>query len=112
MPHIASYIEKVDLLDKDFVGTIAFRNEEIALPDGSKMALGIDDGHWVLVYQKVAGTHFQVFEYNQHDKKLIVDKKTGAAEEIKEFKNHIKYFFAHAQVNDLVTILPPQPEEI
>ena len=85
---------------------MAFRNEEITLPDGSKMALGIDGGHWVLIYQKEAKADFRVFKYDQNEGKIIVDQKAGGKEEIKLFKEHLGYFFKHAQVEDLVTILP------
>ena len=111
MAKIISYLAKADFLDKNFIGTVAFRNEELTLPDGSKMALGIDGGHWVLVYQKEAGSSFQVFEYDQPGKKIVVDKKTGTAEEIKAFKQLLGYLFANADVEDLVTLLPPQVTE-
>ena len=111
MTRLAKYIEQVDLPDKNFVGTIAFRSEELTLPDGSKMALGIDGGHWVLVYQPGAGSAFRVFEYDQHDCKIVVDKKAGSTEDIKTFKKLIGYLFESAEVDDLVTILPPQVTE-
>lgn len=75
MSKLAEYVEKVDFLDKKFIGTIAFRNEELTLPDGSKMALGIDDGHWVLVYQEKPGASFHVFEYDQSTGRILLDKK-------------------------------------
>jgi hypothetical protein len=108
---IISYLDKTDFRDKNFVGTVAFRNEELTLPDGSKMALGIDGGHWVLVYQEEAGSSFQVFEYDQPGRKIVVDKKAGAAEDIKRFKQLVGYMFANADVEDLVTLLPPQVTE-
>ena len=111
MTRLAKFIEQTDVLDRAFVGTIAFRNEELTLPDGSKMALGIDGGHWVLVYQKGAGSSFQVFEYDQPDHKIVVDKKAGSAEDIKTFKKLIGYMFGHADTDDLVTLLPPQVME-
>ncbi len=111
MTKIMNFLEKTDFRDKNFVGTVAFRNEELTLPDGSKMALGIDDGHWVLVYQAEAGKNFQVFEYDRHSGKLIVDKKPGEKEELKDFKRLVGYFFSHADVDDLVTLLPPQVTE-
>ncbi|MBN3032528.1 MAG: hypothetical protein JW873_00340 [Candidatus Saganbacteria bacterium] len=111
MTTIAGYLGQTDFLDKNFIGTIAFRSEELALPDGSKMALGIDGGHWVLVYQPGGGTPFQVFEYDREAGKIIVDKKPGAAGEIREFKRLVGYLFARADVEDLVTLLPPQVTE-
>jgi hypothetical protein len=111
MTRLAKFIEQVDLPDRNFVGTIAFRSEELTLPDGSKMALGIDGGHWVLVYQKGAGSAFQVFEYDQPSRNILVDKKAGSAEEIKTFKQLLAYLFANAEVDDLVTLLPPQVME-
>ena len=111
MTRLAKYIEQVDLPDRNFVGTIAFRSEELTLPDGSKMALGIDGGHWVLVYQQGAGSAFRVFEYDQHDCKIAVDKKAGGAEDIKTFKKLVGYLFECAEVDDLVTLLPPQVTE-
>ncbi|MDD5594185.1 MAG: hypothetical protein PHG97_05555 [Candidatus Margulisbacteria bacterium] len=111
MTKVLGYLEKTDFRDKNFVGTVAFRNEELTLPDGSKMALGIDDGHWVLVFQKGAGASFQVFEFDQHEKKVAVDKKPGTADDLKQFKKLIGYLFASAEVDDLVTLLPPQVVE-
>ena len=108
MTRVAKYLEQVDLLDKNFIGTVAFRNEELTLPDGSKMALGIDDGHWVLVYQKEAGATFQVFEYDRHLGKISVDKRAGADEDLRFFKQLVGYLFSNADIDDLVTLLPPQ----
>jgi hypothetical protein len=110
MTKLADYLGKVDIQDRTFIGTIAFRNEEITLPDGSKIALGIDDGHWVLVYQQEPGATFQVFEYDQRQKRVILDKKAGGTEEINLFKKLVSYFFFHASTEDLVTILPPQAQ--
>jgi len=109
MTRLAEYLENADLKDSHFVGTITFSSEEKTLPDGSKIALGIDGGHWVLVYQKEAGGHFQVFEYDQKKKKVFIDKKPGKQEELKLFKKLAGYFFSNAHIEDLVTILPPRP---
>lgn len=108
MPRLADYLEKVDFQDKKFVGTIAFRNEELTLPDGNKAALGIDDGHWVLVYQEKPGNTFQVFEFDQPKKMIFVDKKPGGEKEIKLFMRLLEYFFSHVRTDDLVTLLPPK----
>ena len=111
MTQLAKFIEQTDAPDRNFVGTITFRSEELTLPDGSKMALGIDGGHWVLVYQPGAGSSFQVFEYDQPNRKIIVDKKNGSVDDIKTFKKLVGYMFAHADTDDLVTLLPPQVME-
>ena len=108
MPTISKYIESQEHLDKDFVGTIAFRNENIALPDGSKIALGLDDGHWVLVYQGKAGSNFKVYNFNQHENSIIVDQKPGGEEDKKQLRKLMQYFLTNAQVDDLVTILPTE----
>lgn len=108
MATIDKYIENIDFYSRDFIGTVAFRSEDVHLPDGSKIALGIDDGHWVLVYQKSSHGHFKVFNYDHHEKKLFIDQKPGREKDLETFKKHIKYFFSHAIVNDLVTLLPPK----
>lgn len=108
MTKLVDYLGNVDVLDQAFVGTIAFRNEELTLPDGSKIALGIDGGHWVLVFQKAAGAHFQVFEYDQRQKRVILDKKVGGPDELQLFKKLVNYFLSHASEEDLVTIIPRQ----
>lgn len=107
MSKIASYLGKTDFQDKYFIGTVAFRNEELTLPNGSKIALGIDGGHWVLILQEKAGTPFRIFEFDWHEKKLFIDKKVGSQDDYKHFKKQVSYFFAEADINDLVTILPP-----
>ena len=111
MTRLAKYLETVDISDQKFIGTIAFRNEELTLPDGSKLALGVDSGHWVMVYQEQPGTSFQILEFDQHSGKIFLDKKLGGERELKLFKQRLRYFFEHAQVGDLVTIMPPQAEE-
>lgn len=105
---IAELLDNVEAVDRDFIGTIAFRNEELTLPDGSKVALGLDDGHWVLVYQSKSGAPFEVLDYNAHDRKLFVDKKIGGEKELARFRKIARYFMGHAQTTDLVTILPPE----
>ncbi|HTY13252.1 MAG TPA: hypothetical protein VMD02_03580 [Candidatus Omnitrophota bacterium] len=92
--------------DKTFVGTIAFRNEQLTLPDGSTIALGIDRAHWVVVYQKEKGSQFKVFDYDGHTKQFRVDKRNGADEDMKEMKRLIRYFYSNARTEDLITILP------
>lgn len=110
MPNILNYLEGVNLQDKEFIGTIAFRSEELSLLDGSKMALGIDDGLWVLVYQASPHAPFQAFKYDHNEKRIFLDQKTGGEEELQLFKKHLAYFFKHAKVEDLVTLLPPQKQ--
>jgi len=106
MPKIIDQLGKVNFFDKQFVGTIALKSEEISLPNGSKMALGIDDGHWILIYQSPEDKHFQVFKYSYHDKQLHVDQKVGGKEEYKTFRQHVEYFLSHARIDDLITIRP------
>lgn len=108
MTRLAKYLENIDFQDEKFIGTIAFRSEEFTLPDGSKMALGVDDGHWVLVYQEKAGSPFRVFECDWRQRKIVVDKKAGGENEFMLFKKLIAYLFSEVNVDDLVTILPPQ----
>ncbi|KPJ66728.1 hypothetical protein AMJ44_07915 [candidate division WOR-1 bacterium DG_54_3] len=107
MPALSKYLDRVDFQDKQFVGTITLKSEEIALPDGSKMALGIDDGLWMLVYQKAPHAPFKAFKYIQPENKILVDQKPGGEGDLKDFKKLVKYFFTHAKVEDLVTLLPP-----
>ena len=107
MPELGKYLDRVDFQDKQFVGTITLKSEEISLPDGSKMALGIDDGLWMLVYQKAPHAPFKAFKYNQPENKILVDQKPGGEQDLKKFKDLIKYFFSRAKVEDLVTLLPP-----
>ena len=107
MPKLAEYIVAETFLDRNFVGTIAFRDEKLSLPDGSKMALGLDDGHWVLIYQGQAGASFKVFEYDQHNDKLLIDKRSGNKEDFGLFKKLVANFYRGADIGDLVTILPP-----
>ena len=108
MATINKYIAKINFQDKNFIGTIAFKSEQIALPNGTKMALGIDDGIWVLIYQSPGAAKMKVYKYDNHEKKIFVDQKTGGEKDIAEFKEHIQYFFEHARTEDLVTLLPPQ----
>lgn len=108
MPVLSKYLEKINFHNKKFIGTITLKSEEITLRDGSKMALGIDDGLWVLVYQKAPHAPFKAFKYDQRENQILVDQKPGGAEDLKNFKNLIKYFFTHAKVEDLVSLLPPQ----
>lgn len=112
MPILKNYLENIDFQDKRFIGTIALKNEELTLPDDSKMALGIDDGHWILIYQEKPASRFKVFKYDQHEDKLLVDQKPGGLTEKKNLKKHIAYFLSHAKVADLVTLLPPQPGQM
>jgi hypothetical protein len=106
MAKLAEYLGKINFEDKNFLGTIALRSEEITLPDGSKMALGIDDGHWVLVYQEGAGKPFRVFEYDQQAHKIHLDTKPVEGEAFQQFKKLVNYFVSSARTEDLITILP------
>jgi len=108
MPSINQVISDVKIEDQSFVGTIAFRSESLTLPDGSKMALGIDDGRWVLIWERPASKEFVCYEYNAHERKLLVDKKLGKKDDLALINRLISYFFENAKVEDLVTILPPK----
>lgn len=108
MSSINKTIADVKIEDEDFVGTIAFRSENHTLPDGSKVALGIDGGRWVLIWQKPDSKDIVCFEYNSHDRKLLVDKEQGGREDLDRMNRLIEYFFQKADTNDLVTILPPK----
>ena len=108
MPTISESLSEVNIEDENFVGTVAFRSESRSLPDGSKIALGIDDGRWVLIWQKAKSREIICFEYNSRDRKLLVDKKFGGSEELDQMNRLVSYFFENADVDDLVTILPPK----
>ena len=108
MPSINQTISSVRKEDGNFIGTIAFRSESISLPDGSKMALGIDDGRWVLIFEKNPGENIVCYEYNSHDGKLLVDKGRGTRADLSKMNELVSYFFENADVDDLVTILPPK----
>lgn len=98
---------QINFQDKHFVGAVTFKNEELTLPNGTKMALGIDDGHWVLIFEQPAKHKMKVYKYDNHEKKLMVDQKKGSHEDLEEFKEQLEYFFSHARTEDLVTLLPP-----
>ena len=108
MPILGQYLGNVNFRDTKFVGTIAFKSDEISLPDGSKMALGIDDGHWVLICQKPTEHKIKAYKYDHNEKSLFVDQKAGKENDLKEFKENLAYFFNNVRVEDLVTLLPPQ----
>jgi hypothetical protein len=105
MPTISQNLSSVSLVDREFSGTVAFRNEKLTLPDGSKVAIGIDDELWVIVYQKATNMPFVVYEFNAKKKTVIVDKKQGQANDIELVKKIVGYFFENAEVDDLVTIV-------
>ena len=104
MPTIKQSLSHVTNIDKEFIGTIAFRNEKLSLPDGSKVAIGIDGERWVIVYQEAPHTPFMVCEYNAEKQTAIIDKKPVGAETMARIKGIVAYFFEHAEVDDLVTI--------
>jgi hypothetical protein len=107
MSSLSKQLERINFQDKHFIGTVAFKNEERTLPDGSKIALGIDDGHWVLIHQPPAGQRIAVYKYDRHENKLMIDERSGGEKELADFLAHLKYFFDHAKTEDLVTLLPP-----
>ena len=104
MPTIKQNISHITNIDKEFTGTIAFRNEKLCLPDGSKVAIGIDGERWVIVYQEAAHTPFVVCEYNAEKQTALIDKKHVETETLDRIKKIVAYFFEHAEVDDLVTI--------
>lgn len=104
MPTIKQNLQLINRVDNEFAGTVAFRNENLTLPDGSKVAIGIDRDIWVIVYQGSPNTPFTVYEFNASRKSLLVDKKHGQQEDLQKVKGIISYFFEHADVDDVVTI--------
>jgi hypothetical protein len=106
MAKLEEVIAPVGREDHNFVGTIAFRNEQITLPDGSAVALGIDGAHWVIIFQKEKRSQFMVYDYDGNTGQFRIDKRPGTPEELSEMRKLIKYFFANAQEEDLVTIMP------
>jgi len=93
-------------MNKEFTGTVAFRNEKLTLPDGSKVAIGIDGERWVIVYQAAPKMPFIVYEVNASRHTVIVDKKAGGVRDYEKVREIINYFFKNAQVDDVVTIEP------
>ena len=110
MVSVKQSVSDIRIEDENFIGTIAFRSESVVLPDGSKMALGIDDGRWVLIHQKPKSKEIICYEYNSHDRRLLVDKKLGSKEDLDTMTRLVSYFFENADVDDLVTIFPPKVE--
>lgn len=104
MPTIKQDISHVTSIDKDFIGTVAFKNEKLSLPDGSKVAIGIDGSRWVIVYQEALHTPFVVYEYNAENNTVIIDKKMGGSGDMDKVKKIVNSFFEHAEIDDLVTI--------
>lgn len=104
MPTIRNDLSQVKNIDKEFVGTIAFKNEKLSLPDGSKVAIGMDGEYWVIVYQESSSAPFVICEYNADKDSLIVDKKAGSSKDKDKVKKIVDYFFEHAEIDDLVTI--------
>ena len=110
MPTIKQNLSSVSLMDREFVGTVALRNEKLTLPDGSKVAIGIDGDFWVIVYQQTQKDPIVVYEYNATKRSVLVDKKYGTPKDIETVRNIAKYFFEHTEVEDLVTIVPGRIE--
>jgi hypothetical protein len=104
VPTIKQTLSQVANIDKGFAGTVAFKNEKLSLPDGSKVAIGMDGERWVIVYQEAPQTPFVVYEYNAAKSSVVVDKKLGGADAMEKVKKMVNYFFEHADVDDLVTI--------
>ena len=104
MPTIKQNLTHVSQLNKEFIGTVALRNEKLCLPDGSKVALGVDGERWVIVYQQAPALPFTVYEYNVSKQSILVDKAHGTPNDMEKVKQIINYFFEHADVDDVVTI--------
>jgi hypothetical protein len=108
MTSVRTFIAETKLEDKNFIGTIAMKSEQIALPDGSKMAMGIDDGMWVLIHHACPSDKITCYEYDSHEDRILVDKRTGGRDDLAKMTSLISYFFENASTEDLVTILPPE----
>jgi len=106
MPTIKQNLAFVSRTDREFVGTVAFKNEKLCLPNGSKLALGIDGSRWVIVFQQAPNEPFIVYEYSADKQTVLVDKNVGGPEDIKRVRQLVAYFFDHAQIDDVVTIVP------
>jgi hypothetical protein len=104
MPSIKQSLSGVSSLNREFTGTVAFRNEKLSLPDGSKVAIGIDGERWVIVYQESPNLPFIVYEFNANKQLVIVDKKMGETKDIERVKVIVNYFFEHTDVDDVMTI--------
>lgn len=104
MPTIKQSLINVSAIDNGFAGTVAFRNEKLCLPDGSKVAIGIDGERWVIVYQQAPKTPFIMYEYSVEKQLILVDKKQGHPQDLQKVKEIVNYFLENAQVDDLVTI--------
>lgn len=106
MPTIKQGLSRVSQIDRDFVGTIAFRNEKLTLPDGSKVAIGMDGERWVIVYQQAPKLPFVLYEFSAEKNTVVVDKKLGGPKDYEKVSEIISYFFEHADLEDVVTIEP------
>ena len=109
MPTLRESLKTVAYEDSTFVGTISLKDEKIILPDGSKMALGVDDGRWILLHQKIPPNGpIVLYEYNSINKSITVDKKSGTRMDLVEMNRLIQYFLDNARVGDVVTAVPPK----
>lgn len=104
MPTIKQNLSHITNVDREFAGTVAFKNEKLSLPDGSKVAIGMDGGFWVIVYQEAPHLPFVVCEYDAEKQTVIIDKKAGGSSDLAKARKIVNYFFEHAQLDDLVTI--------
>ena len=104
MPTIKQSLSQVADKNREFAGTIAFKNETLSLPDGSKIAIGMDGERWVIIYQEIPQAPFVMYEYNAAKHSVVIDKKLGSSQDLIKVKKLVNYFFAHAEVDDLVTI--------
>jgi len=111
MPTIKQELSHVSLTDMEFIGTVALKNDKLSLPDGSKVAIGMDDGRWVIVYQQAPQLPFILYEFNAGRNTVVVDKKPGGARDYEKVHEIVRYFFEQAEIDDVVTIEPGGREE-
>jgi hypothetical protein len=104
MPTIKQDLSAVSKINREFSGTVAFKNERITIPDGSKVAIGMEGPFWVIVYQEAPGRPFIVYEYNVETELLLTDKKQAGPDDLEKVKKTVNFFFEHAEIDDLVTI--------
>ena len=94
------------LRERDFNGTVTFRDDHTTLPDGSKMSLGIERGRWVVLIQGSSHQHIRCYMYNAENGHIEVDGVPGTIGDVSAMMKHIEYFLEHVRTEDLVTIPP------
>lgn len=108
MTTVKKFLSCISLEDNSFVGTITLKSGQTALPDGSRMALGFDTGICVLLHEKPVSKQIEFYEYNSRKGRILKDKRMGCKDDLVEMKRLISYFFDNANVEDLITIFPPE----